>query len=226
MSGDSIEGFVRVVLLGPPGAGKGTQARFLKEQYEACLVSTGDILRKAVSDRTPLGRRASEYIDKGELVPDALMIDLAGERLAREDCRRGFILDGFPRTVAQAEGLESLLRKLGSALDCALSIRVPREVIVQRLAGRRTCRGCGSLYHALFSPPRRNGVCDRCQGEIYQREDDREETVAARLEVYERQTAPLIDYYRKKNLLKEIGGVGSVEEVRAHVRRALEPART
>ena len=215
---------MRVVLLGPPGAGKGTQARFIQEEHGACLVSTGDILRKAVSDRTSLGRKASEYIQKGELAPDTLMIDLVAERLSGEDCLRGFILDGFPRTVAQAEGLEAVLRDRGFALDGVLSLRVPRAAIIQRLAGRRTCRNCGSLYHVIFSPPRRSGVCDRCQGELYQREDDREETVAARLDVYERQTAPLVDYYRKKDLLREIDGAGDVSGVRNHVRQALGPA--
>ena len=212
---------MRVVLLGPPGAGKGTQAKFLEEQYGACLVSTGDMLRRAVREGTPLGKKASEYIRKGELVPDTLMIDLVAERLSEKDCRKGFILDGFPRTVSQAEGLEQVLRNRGSVLERVLSLRVPREEIIRRLAGRRTCRNCGSLYHMVFSPPKRDAICDRCQGEVYQREDDREETVAARLDVYESQTAPLIDYYRKKGLLKEIDGVGEVEQVRHDVLQAL-----
>lgn len=212
---------MRVILLGPPGAGKGTQARFLEEQYGACLVSTGDMLRKAVREGTPLGKKASEHIRKGELVPDGLMIDLVAERLSENDCRKGFILDGFPRTVAQAEGLEEVLRNRGAALERVVSLRVPREEIIRRLAGRRTCRPCGSLYHVTLSPPKRDAICDRCGGEVYQREDDREETVAARLDVYESQTAPLIDYYRKKDLLKEIDGAGEVEQVRHEVLQAL-----
>lgn len=215
------EHVLRVVFLGPPGAGKGTQAGFLQKKYGACQISTGDILRKAVRDQTPLGGRAAEYIDKGALVPDDVMLELIAERL-RAEGRNGFILDGFPRTVAQANGLDRILEDLGFKLDCVFSLRVPRGIIVRRLAGRRTCKRCGALYHAEFGPPKHEGVCDRCGGELYQREDDREETVVARLDVYETQTAPLIDYYRKRGLLKEIDGVGSVERVWGSVVQALE----
>lgn len=215
------EGVVRVVFLGPPGAGKGTQAKFLEGRYGACQVSTGDILRKAVQDRTPLGQRAAAYLDKGELVPDDVMLNLVGERLTEKDCGKGFILDGFPRTVAQAEGLEGILRNLGWELDSVLCMQVPQGVIIERLSGRRSCKKCGSLYHAAFNPPRRQGLCDRCNGELFQRQDDREETIAARLHVFETQTAPLVDYYRKKGLLREINGVGSVEEIRGRVLQAL-----
>ena len=215
---------MRVVFLGPPGAGKGTQAKFLEEKYEACQVSTGDILRKAVRDRAPLGKKASEYLDKGELVPDDIMLKLVAERLREKDCQKGFILDGFPRTVAQAEGLEGILRNLGCGLDFVFCIQVPHGVIIQRLSGRRSCKKCGSLYHAVFNPPRREGFCDRCDGELYQRQDDLAETIAARLRVFETQTSPLVDYYRKKGLLKEINGVGSVEEIRARVFQALGEA--
>lgn len=215
------EDAVRVVLLGPPGAGKGTQARFLEERSGACRLSTGDILRKAVSDQTSVGKKAKECIDQGKLVPDKVMVDLIAERLHAERCVRGFILDGFPRTVAQAEALEHMLGDLGSAIDCALCIQVPRQVIIQRLAGRWACRQCGTLYHAVFDPPSREGICNRCGGELDQREDDRAETVATRLDVYENQTVPLIDYYRKKGLLKEIDGVGSVEEIQGRALRAL-----
>lgn len=212
---------MRVVFLGPPGAGKGTQTRFLKGKYGACLVSTGDILRKAVLDQTPLGKKAGEYVDKGELVPDDIMVRLVAERLREADCKRGFILDGFPRTTAQADGLEAILRDMTYGLECVFCIQVPYPVIIQRLAGRRTCKRCGTLYHVAFNPPSREGVCDLCHGDLYQREDDQEETIGARLHVYETQTAPLIDYYRKKDLLKEIDGVGSVEEIRARVLQAL-----
>lgn len=215
-----------VVFLGPPGAGKGTQARFLEGKYGACQVSTGEILREAVRDKTPLGKKAAEYLDKGELVPDDVMVNLIAERLREEDCKRGFILDGFPRTVAQADGLKAILRDIGSGLDCVFYIKVSNEVIVERLAGRRTCSRCGTLYHVVFSPPKRKGVCDRCDGDLYQREDDREETIAARLNVYKTQTTPLMDYYRKQGLLKEIDGVGGVEEISGRVLQALREVET
>jgi adenylate kinase len=214
------EHVLRVVFLGPPGAGKGTQAEFLQKKYGASQISTGDILRRAVRDQTLLGRRAAEYIDKGELVPDDVMLELIAERL-REEGRSGFILDGFPRTVAQADGLDAILKDMGVKLDCVFLLQVPHGVIVRRLAGRRTCKGCGALYHAEFGPPAHEGVCDRCGGELYQREDDREETVAARLTVYETQTASLIDYYRRRGLLKEIDGVGSAERVHGLLLQAL-----
>lgn len=212
---------MRVVFLGPPGAGKGTQAKFLQGKYGACQVSTGDILRKAVQDRTSLGEKAAAYLNKGELVPDDVMLNLVAERLRGKDCENGFILDGFPRTVAQAEGLEEILRDLGWGLDSVFSIRLPHGVIIQRLGERRSCKKCGTLYHAIFNPPQREGFCDCCGGELYQRQDDREETIAARFHVFETQTAPLIDYYRKKGLLKEIDGVGGVGEVRSRILQAL-----
>ena len=205
---------MRVVFLGPPGAGKGTQAKFLEEKYGACPISTGDILRNAVKDQTPLGKKAEEYIDKGMLVPDELMLDLIAERLRGKDCQKGFILDGFPRTIAQADGLDEILAKMGTRLDYVFSIQVPRDLLVQRLTGRRTCKQCGYQYHVDFDPPSRKDVCDRCQGELYQREDDQEETIRARLHVYETQTAPVIDYYRKRGLIKEIDGVGDIENVK------------
>ncbi len=212
---------MRVVFLGPPGAGKGTQAKFLQEKYGACQVSTGDILRKAVQDRTPLGKKAAEYLDKGGLVPDDVVLNLVAERLQQKDCEKGFILDGFPRTVAQAEGLERILENLGWGLDAALCLELPQGVIIQRLSGRRNCRKCGGLYHTAWSPPRRDGVCDQCGGELYQRQDDREETVAARLRVFDAQTAPLVEYYRKRGLLRPINGEGRMEEIRARVFQAL-----
>ena len=210
-----------MVFLGPPGAGKGTQAKFLQEKYGACQVSTGEILRKAVQDHTPLGKKAAEYLDKGELVPDDVVLNLIAERLQQKDCEKGFILDGFPRTVVQAEGLERILENLGWRLDSVLWLQLPQEVIIRRLSGRRNCRKCSGLYHAAWSPPRRDGVCDQCGGELYQRQDDREETVAARLRVFDAQTAPLAEYYRKKGLLRPINGEGSVEEIRRRVFHAL-----
>ena len=216
---------MRVVFLGPPGAGKGTQARFLEQKFGACQVSTGEILRGAVRERTPLGKTAAEYIDNGLLVPDDIMVKLVAERLREEDYRQGFILDGFPRTVPQAETLEQILRNRGNELDSVLCVQVPHEVIVQRLSGRRTCKGCGHLYHMVFDPPARPDLCDRCGGDLYQREDDQEEKITARLRVYESQTAPLNEYYRRRGLLREIDGVGSVGEVRSRICDALAEVR-
>jgi adenylate kinase len=207
---------VRVVLLGPPGAGKGTQAKFLQDKFEACQVSTGDILRKAVAEQTSLGEKAAGYIKSGALVPDGVIVDLVAERLKERDCEKGFILDGFPRTVFQAQSLEEIL-----ALDCVLCVQVPHRVIVERLAARRTCRNCGALYHSVFDPPEREGVCDRCGGELYQRDDDREQTVITRLGVYEAQTAPLVNYYRERGMLREIDGVGKVEDISRRLLQAL-----
>jgi len=211
----------RVVLLGPPGAGKGTQAKLLEEKFSACQISTGDILRKAVAERTPLGREASEYINRGALVPDGVIVNLVAERLKEKDCEEGFILDGFPRTIPQATSLNAILNQRGIRLSAVLSVRVPHNVIIERLAGRRTCRNCGALSHVVFTPPKKEGVCDRCGGALYQRDDDREETIANRLKVYEDQTAPLVDYYRGQGLLREIDGVGDVDEIRARIIQAL-----
>ena len=211
----------RVVLLGPPGAGKGTQAKLLQEQFAACQISTGDILRKAVADQTPLGKEASAYIDRGALVPDVVIVNLVAERLKDKDCEAGFILDGFPRTIPQAKSLDEILTKMGRGLNRVLSVKVPKDVIIQRLAGRRTCRSCGALSHKVFNPPKKEGVCDRCGGELFQRDDDREETVAHRLSVYETQTAPLVDYYRRMGILQEIDGVGKIDDIRDRVIKAL-----
>lgn len=212
---------IRVVLLGPPGAGKGTQAKLLQEMFDACQISTGDILRKAVAEKTPLGQEAADYIKRGALVPDAVILNLVAERVREKDCEKGFVLDGFPRTIAQADGLQKMLKPLGLQLDRVLSVHVPTEVIVERLSGRRTCKECGAMYHVVFGPSKKAGVCDKCGGSLYQREDDREETIAARLKVYENQTAPLIKYYQEQGLLREIDGVGSVEEIRHRVIEAL-----
>ena len=210
-----------MVLLGPPGAGKGTQAKLLQERFKVRQISTGDILRKAVAEQTPLGKQASEYIRRGELVPDRLIIDLVADRLKEKDCEQGFVLDGFPRTIAQAQRLEEILKKMGLGLDCVLSVQVPDKLIVERLSGRRTCKGCGALYHLVFDPPKAAGTCNRCGGELFQRDDDREETVTNRLKVYDDQTAPLVSYYRERGLLREIDGVGEVEAIGKRVVRAL-----
>lgn len=211
----------RVVLLGPPGAGKGTQAKLLEEKFAAPQISTGDILRKAVAEQGDLGKQTSEYIRRGELVPDQLIIDLVAERLKEKDCEKGFVLDGFPRTIAQAQGLEEILKKIGLALTCVLSVQVPHELIVERLSGRRTCKGCGALYHVVFDPPKAAGTCNRCGGELFQRDDDRAETIRNRLRVYDNQTAPLVSYYRERGLLKSIDGVGKVEDIGKRMIQAL-----
>ena len=212
---------VRVVLLGPPGAGKGTQAKLLCERFEACQISTGDILRKAVADKTPLGKEAESYLNRGELVPDGVIVGLVGERLKQKDCAQGFVLDGFPRTLAQAESLEDILNAMALPLDRVLSIQVPHHIIVERLAGRRNCQNCGTLYHMNFNPPSNGETCDRCNAPLQQRDDDREETITTRLRVYETQTAPLVNYYRRRGNLREINGVGKVEDIQKRIIDAL-----
>ena len=212
---------VRVVLLGPPGAGKGTQGKLLRDRFEACQISTGDILRKAVADKTPLGKEAESYLSRGELVPDDVIVRLVGDRLKQKDCANGFVLDGFPRTLPQAESLEGILKTMALPLDAVLSIQVPHHVIVQRLAGRRNCQNCGALYHVNFDPPSNGETCDRCDGGLQQRDDDREETIITRLRVYESQTAPLANYYRERGKLREISGVGKVEDIQKRIIEAL-----
>jgi adenylate kinase len=204
---------MRLVLLGAPGAGKGTQAKKLIEKYGIPQISTGDILRAAVAAGTPLGKEAKIVMDKGELVPDSIVLGLVEERLQQDDCKKGYILDGFPRNTAQAEALDGILDKLGMALTAAVSVDVPKEDLMKRLTGRRTCKGCGQMYNVYFGPPAKEGVCDKCSGELFQRDDDKEETINKRLEVYDAQTAPLIDYYGKKGILKSIEGTGSIEDI-------------
>lgn len=211
----------RLIFLGPPGAGKGTQARDLARHWGVPQVSTGDMLREAAAAGTSLGREAKRYMDTGALVPDQVVIGLVDERLAQPDAARGFVLDGFPRTVPQAEALDALLRRRGLDLDRVLYFDVSRDELIRRLTGRRTCRGCGAGYHVVSAPPRAAGRCDRCGGELYQREDDAEATVSRRLDVYATQTAPLLDYYRARGLMTEVGGEGPVAEVAAGLRRAV-----
>jgi adenylate kinase len=204
---------MRRVLLGAPGAGKGTQAKKLIDKYNIPQISTGDILRKAVADGTPLGKEAKSYMDKGELVPDSVVIGLVKERLAQDDCKGGYIFDGFPRNTAQAETLDGVLANMNSPIDVALSVDVDMDVLMKRLTGRRTCKSCQQMYNVHFTPSQKEGVCDKCGGELFQRDDDKEETIKNRLEVYEKSTAPLIDYYRKKNILKSVEGMGSVDDI-------------
>jgi adenylate kinase len=212
---------VKMIFLGPPGSGKGTQAKMISEQLAIPQISTGDMLRAAVKEGTPMGLKAKALMDKGALVPDDVVVGIVRERLAKEDCGRGFILDGFPRTVAQADALQDTLQDLGKSLDRVISLEVDGEAVVERIAGRRTCRECGKMYHIKFDPPRTEGRCDACGGELFLRDDDREETIRKRLEVYQAQTAPLIDYYRSKGLLAEVDGMQGIGEVQKHILSAL-----
>lgn len=204
-----------LVLLGPPGAGKGTQAERLEKELGLPHVASGDLFREHLGKETELGLLAKTYMDRGDLVPDDVTIAMVRERLQRPDCEQGAILDGFPRTQAQAAGLDDMLADMGRALDGVLYLAVPDEELVRRLSGRWICRQCQTPYHTLFSPPTQAGVCDACGGELYQRDDDKPETVRARLRVYHQQTAPLIDYYRQAGLLVEVDGSGDIESVAA-----------
>ena len=213
---------MNIVFLGPPGAGKGTQAKILIERYGIPQVSTGDMLREHRAKGTELGKKAQEYMDKGQLVPDEIILGMVKERLSQPDCHKGFILDGFPRTVAQAEALDKLLSEMGKKLDFALALIVPDDLLVERLTGRRTCKSCGMMYHIKYKPPKVVGKCDVCGGDLYQRPDDNEETVRNRLKVYHEQTAPLIEYYKNKGILREIDGSKSIEEITQQIISILE----
>lgn len=212
---------MRLIFLGPPGAGKGTQARTLAAEQGIPQVATGDILRDAAARGTRLGLLAMSYMDRGALVPDDVMVAVVAERLERDDARKGFLLDGFPRTVAQAEALDRLLRGWELAIDRVLFLDVSEGELLRRLTGRWVCRRCQAAYHTVSSPPRREGRCDRCGGELYQREDDSETAVRFRLKVYAEQTAPLLHYYRARGLLTTIPGEGSPEEIGRAIRRAV-----
>ena len=209
---------MRLLFLGPPGAGKGTQARELAREWGVPQVATGDMLREEMAAGTPLGSEAKQYYDKGELVPDDVILRMVGERFRRTDAAKGFILDGFPRTIAQADGLATMLQQLGQKLDTVIYFDVAQPELVRRLTGRRVCRQCQTTYHLVSAPPRKAGVCDKCGGELYQRKDDDEATVLNRLQVYERQTAPLLDYYRKRGVLRTIAAEGTVEKIRQTLR--------
>jgi len=204
---------VRIILLGPPGAGKGTQAKSICNKYSIPHISTGDIFRKHISELTPLGIEAKKYIDKGQLVPDELTIDIVQHRLREADCANGYLLDGFPRTVMQAEVLDLFLGKAQEKIDTALLIEVPREFIVDRMTGRRVCLTCGASYHLKYNPPTLVGKCDICGSDIIQRKDDVESTVLERLDIYDRQTQPLIDYYNSRNVLAVVDGTKPIKDV-------------
>lgn len=211
---------MRLVLLGPPGAGKGTQAQSLGALWSIPQVASGDLLRAAVREGSKLGREASGYMDRGALVPDELVLRMVAERLEKPDARAGFILDGFPRNVTQAEALA----KMGIKLDKVVAVIVPDEELVKRISGRRTCRNCNAMYHVTFEPPKKAGLCDKCGGELYQRADDREETVRERLKVYREATQPLLDHYGRLGLLAKIDGVGKTDEVERRILAAVNGA--
>lgn len=208
---------MRVILLGPPGSGKGTQANLLQERFSIPKISTGDILRAAVSDGNELGKQAGAYMDQGQLVPDEIVVGLIKNRIQEADCRNGFILDGFPRTIVQAEKLEEMLRSMNQDIDVVVDLEVDHQEVLVRLAGRSTCKQCGAMYHTTSHPPKAVGVCDECGGELYQREDDNEATILKRLTVYDQQTAPLKQYYENQGKLKTAPGRGTVDEIFSRV---------
>ena len=203
---------MKIILLGPPGAGKGTQAKSISNRYSIPHISTGDIFRKNISENTPLGIEAKKYMDNGQLVPDEVTINMVKDRLQDDDCKNGYLLDGFPRTVSQAEALQKFIEDRDEKLDSALLINVPRDFILERMTGRRVCPSCGASYHVKFNPAN-DGKCELCGSEVIQRKDDTVETVEERLDVYEKQTQPLIDYYREKNLLSQVDGTKAINEV-------------
>jgi len=213
---------MNLILLGPPGAGKGTQAQRMVDRYHIPQISTGDILRAAVKESTPLGMKAKGFMDQGQLVPDEIVIGIIEERLKAKDCNAGFILDGFPRTIPQAEALQPILTRIGKKIDYVINIEVDPEELVRRLTGRRTCKHCGAMFHILFQPPKKEEICDRCGGTLYQRADDKEETIRTRLKEYEKQTAPLIQYYQGKKTIRSVQGLGGPDQIFDQITRLLD----
>lgn len=208
---------MNILFMGPPGAGKGTQAERITASYGIPHISTGDAFRLAMKQGTPLGLQAKSYVDQGLLVPDEVTNGIVRERLAAPDCESGFLLDGFPRTIAQANALDQMLAEMGRKIDHVINLKVDRSLLLARLTGRRICKSCGSTYHVLFNPPKQEGVCDKCGGELYQRSDDTEEKVGTRLDEYTSKTAPLLAYYADKNLLFELDGEKDIEQVTADI---------
>ncbi len=213
---------MRLILLGPPGAGKGTQAVGIVKAFGIPHISTGDIFRKNLKEGTELGLKAKSFMDKGLLVPDKLVVEIVEDRLKEKDCEKGFLLDGFPRTLNQAKELDEVLARMNVAMDNVVNIEVDKSILVGRAVGRRICRGCGATYHVEFNPPAKEEVCDLCGGELYQRSDDNEETVSKRIHVYLEQTQPLIEYYSKKGILIDIDGKQDIEKVTADIEKALK----
>ncbi|GMQ58006.1 adenylate kinase [Vallitalea sediminicola] len=204
---------MRLIMLGAPGAGKGTQAKRVAAKYNIPHISTGDIFRDNIRNKTELGLKAKQYMDKGLLVPDELVVDIVADRLLQEDCKEGFILDGFPRTIPQAESLDEALMSMKTKINYAINIDVPDENIVRRMSGRRACLNCGATYHIKYNPPKKEDICDNCTGELILRDDDKEETVLKRLEIYHKQTSPLIEYYGEKNILITVDGTVDIDDV-------------
>lgn len=204
---------MKIVLLGPPGAGKGTQAKYIADKYLLAHISTGDIFRKNMSEKTPLGIKANEYIKRGQLVPDELTVAVVESRIQEDDCKKGFLLDGFPRTLPQADALSKALENCGTGLDHVLNIQVPAGNLISRLTGRRVCPACGGSFHVILNPPKRENICDYCGGKLVQRPDDSAETVKSRLYVYHKQTQPLIEYYSARGLLRNIDGEQDIDRV-------------
>ncbi|OFW56478.1 MAG: adenylate kinase [Candidatus Solincola sediminis] len=213
---------MNLILLGAPGAGKGTQAERLSAIYGIAHISTGDILRENIREGTRLGVEAGRYMEKGELVPDKVVIDIVRERLRESDCDRGFVLDGFPRTIEQAESLKTILAEIGKPIDHAINIEVPDEVVVERLSARRVCNSCGAVKHLIYNPPRQEGICDECPGELCLRPDDNRETVRERLREYKKKTQPLIDYYQTLGLLREVDGSLEMDRVLEEIRSVID----
>lgn len=213
---------MNIILMGLPGAGKGTQAEKIKENYPIPHISTGDMFRAAIKNETKLGKEAKSYMDKGQLVPDSVTIGLVEERLSEEDAKSGFLLDGFPRTVEQAEALDKILAKTNRKIEKVINIDVDPAILLPRLTGRRICKQCGATYHLIFNPSKKEGICDKCQGELYQRSDDNEETVGNRLEVNIKQTKPLLDFYNNKGVVANINGDQDIEIVFSDVKKVLD----
>ncbi len=213
---------MNLIFLGPPGAGKGTQAKLLSDKYQIPQISTGDILRAAVREQTPMGVKAKRYMDAGALVPDEVVVGIVEERLTKQDCEKGFILDGFPRTLGQADALKKTLEVLGKNIEHVISIVVDNEDLLMRITGRRTCVKCGKGYHLVFDQSKNMDTCDVCGGELYQRDDDKEETMRKRLLVYDQQTEPLIEYYAREFLLRTVNGKGSIEDIQKEIISIIE----
>ena len=204
---------MKIIMLGAPGAGKGTQAKMIAEKYSIPHISTGDIFRANIKNGTELGKKAKTFIDEGPLVPAELVADLVIDRFKEDDCKNGYVLDGFPRTIPQAEALDNALKAIGDKVDFAIDVEVPDENIVRRMGGRRACVGCGATYHVVYNPTKEEGTCDTCGGELIVRDDDKPETVLSRLEVYHNQTQPLIDYYKEQGILKSVDGTVDMKDV-------------